>query len=184
MEYVPWARAEKGVKEARYDILPNTWKNEKRLEYLDYSEPYASNEVAFIKRKDDPFEYNGLESLKGKKIGIVRGYGYNTDFLSSSDFHREESNDLFTCIKKLLKNRIDLSLEDRIVARVIIAKEDPNALSEIAFTNNVLSSNDLFVTVGKKNPRHKEIIEAFNKGLAAIKANGTYNSIMKNYGIE
>jgi polar amino acid transport system substrate-binding protein len=65
-----------------------------------------------------------------------------------------------------------------IVARVVIAQEDPNLLNEIRFTNNSLSSNPLHVTSGKKNPRHKEIIKAFNMGLADIKANGTYAKIM------
>lgn len=186
MEYVPWARAEDGVQKGKYDILTNTWMNEKRKGYLMYSEPYAVNEIKFIKTKDDPFEYNGLESLTGKKIGTVRGYGYGEAFMGATNFKREEAENLMTSIKKLThaSKRVDLVIEDEIVARVIIAKEDPNLLNNIEFTKNSFSSNKLYVTSGLANPRHKDIIDAFNRGLAALKASGEYDKIMASYGIK
>lgn len=186
MEYVPWARAEKGVQDGTYDILPDTWMTDKRKAYLEFSEPYAANKVKFIKQKDDPFEYNGIESLTGKVIGTVRGYGYNSDFLNATNFTRDESNDFITNIKKLVlsKKRIDLTLEDEIVGRVLIANEDPNLLNNIRFTENALSTNELYVTCGLINPRHAEIIKAFNKGFETIKSNGTYAKILEVYGIK
>ena len=64
MEYVPWARAESGVKAGTYDILPNTWHTEARTKELLYSTAYAVNTVKFIKLKGDPFEYTGPERLR------------------------------------------------------------------------------------------------------------------------
>ncbi len=184
MEYVPWARAEKGVKEGKYDILANTWVTEKRKGYLMYSESYAVNRIKFIKNIDDPFEYKGIESLKGKKIGIVRSYGYGSDFMNAAGFKREEAGNMMTNIKKLIKKRVDLTLEDEIVARVTMAKENPEYVNKVRFTKNALSSNALHVTCGLVNPRHKEIIESFNKGLAEIKKNGDYKKILADYGVK
>lgn len=186
MEYVPWVRAEKGVKEGKYDILPNTWFTEKRKAYLMYSDQYAENEVKFITAKDDTFEFTGMESLDGKKVGTVRSYGYGDTFSNATNFTREDAVDFQTNIKKLTsaKKRIDMTLEDEIVARVAIAKEDPGLLDKIRFTENALSSNPLHVTCGLANPRHEEIIGAFNKGLAEIKASGEYAEILAKYGIK
>jgi polar amino acid transport system substrate-binding protein len=186
MEYVPWARAENGVKEGKFDILPDTWMTEKRKAYLFYSEPYAFNKVKFIKAKGDPFEFNGLASLEGKTIGIVRDYGYGDEFLSATNFRREEVVNIIANIKKLTADtkRIDLTLEDEIVARSVIVMENPELLEKIEFTQNSLSENALHVTSGLENPRHKEIIDAFNKGLAEIKANGTYARTLANYCIK
>ena len=186
MNYVPWARAIDGVKKGKYDILPNTWITEERKTFLMFSDPYAVNNIKFIKNLDDPFEFEGMESLAGKKIGTIRGYGYGDTFLNATHFVREDVTDLMTNIKKLTHSsrRIDLTLEDEIVARVSIGNENPGLLSKIAFTKNALSSNNLYVSSGLQNPRHKEIIEAFNKGLAIIKANGTYARIMEAYGIK
>lgn len=184
MAYVPWARAEAGVKNGTYDILPFTWRTDARLKVLLYSTPYAIGNVRFIKRRGDPFEFTGLASLGGKRVGVVRGYGYGDAFAASKAFERENGNDLMTNIKKLLRERLDLTLEDEIVARSIIGAEDPSALNAIEFVKAPLSVNPLYVTAGLQNPKAKEIIGAFNQGLEIIKANGTLDRIYKKYGME
>ena len=183
MEFMPWARAEDKVKEGEIDILPNTWTTDKRKEYLLFSDPYATNDVKFIKRKGDHFEYDGLDSLAGKTVGIVRGYGYPEEFIKSDGFKRDEATESLTNVKKLVVGRIDLTLEDRIVLIDLLKKKEPKFLEEVEFTKNALTSQTLSVTCGLKNPRCHEIIEAFNKGLAEIKANGKFDEIMKKYGL-
>ncbi len=185
MKYLPWARAEDGVKKGKIDILPPTWMTEKRKAYFLFSEPYAVNQIKFIKHVDDPFEYEGMESLTGKRIGTVRGYAYGDEFMNATNFKREEANDFIVNVKKLThaSKRIDLSIEDEIVARIKITKEHPELLSKIRFTQKALSSNKLYVAVGLANPRHKELIQAFNKGLATIKENGSYAKIFDKFGL-
>ena len=184
MEYVPWARAESGVKNGTYDILPFTWRTDARAKVLLFSTAYAVGNVRFIKRKGDDFEFNGLESLNGKLVGTIRGYGYSDAFGASAAFQRENGNELMTNIKKLLRHRIDLTLEDEIVARSVIGASDPEALKQIEFVKTPLSVNPLYITAGLQNPKAQEIIGSFNKGLEIIKANGTYDKIFKKYGME
>lgn len=149
-----------------------------------FSTPFAVANVRFIKRKGDPFEFNGLESLNGKRVGTVLGYGCDDTFFQSTSFARENGKDLSTNIKKLLRNRIDLTLEDEIVARSALSAEDPRLLDQIEFVKTPLSVNPLYVTAGLQNPRAQEIIAAFNRGLEIIKANGTYDRIFKKYGMK
>jgi len=182
MKFVPWARAIQGVKEANYDVLLGTWYTKEREEFLHYSDAYLENEIKFIKRKDDPFEFLGMDSLTGKNVGIVRGYGYGDDFLNASNFRRPEGKNLLVSIKKLVNARIDLTLEDEIVARAMLKKEAPHLLDKIIFTKNALSTNTLHVTSGLKNSKHKEYIKAFNEGFKEIKDNGTFGKILKKYG--
>ncbi len=181
---IPWVRAEDGVKNGTIDILPNTWKTDKRLKYLKYSTLYAFNEVKFIKRKGDPFEYNGIDSLAGKKVGIMLGYGYGEEFMNATSFKREALSDFMLTIKKLVKKRIDLAIEDQIVGSNKIMKKDPELLKQIEFTKNFLSSNGLHVTSGLKNPRHEELINAFDKGLEELKASGALDKIFQSYGLK
>ncbi|OEU69151.1 MAG: amino acid ABC transporter substrate-binding protein [Desulfovibrio sp. S3730MH75] len=183
LKIVPWARAKAYVKEGVYDIIPNTWKTDARKKFLHYSNSYATNQIKFIKRKGDSFEYDGLKSLAGKTVGTIIGYGYGDAFLNDASFRREDSPNLITNIKKLVINRLDLVLEDEIAAKAIIAKEDSSLFDKIVFGNNTFSGNDLYVTCGLKNPRHKELIDAFNKGLKEIKSNGTYKKIFEGYGM-
>ncbi|MDA8409135.1 MAG: transporter substrate-binding domain-containing protein [Treponema sp.] len=183
LEVLPWARAEQGVKTGVYDLLVDVWRTRERSVYLDFGTPYAMNTVKFIKRKGDPFEYHGLESLKGKSIGTIRGYGYGDAFLASDLFLRDESPSFMSNIQKLLQGRVDLTLEDELVARTMLKESDPNLLDLIEFTRESLSQNALYVASGFANPRHEKIISAYNRGLAAIKANGTFDRIMEKYGL-
>ena len=184
MEFVPWARAKSLTIEGKYDILPDCWVNDENKKTMLFSDPYAVNVVKFVKNADDPFEYTGLESLKGKKIGTVRGYNYSDAFRDSQDFIKEDVADLITNIKKLTGKRIDLTLEDEIVAKVQITKNDPSLLSQVKFLDKPFDSNNLYVSAGLANPRHQEIIGAFNKGLAEIKSNGEFAKILAGYGIK
>lgn len=184
MEFVPWARAEAGVKNGTYDIVPYTWRTDARLKVLLFSTPYAIGNVRFIKRKGDPFDFTGMESLTGKVVGTVRGYGYGDAFVNATNFTRDPSNDLTTNVKKLLRKRIDLTLEDEIVARAHLSADDPHVLDEIEFVKAPLSVNPLYVTAGLQNPKAQEIIAAFNRGLELIRANGTLDRIFRRYGME
>ena len=182
-KFMPWARAVNEVKTGKIDILPDTWYTEERSTYLKFSNAYASNKIKFIKKSKDPFEYNGINSLNGKKVGVILEFGYGDEFMNATTFEREGARDLVINVKKLLKDRVDLAIEDEIVAKSILNKKVPELLKQVEFTKNSLSSNDLFVACGLANPRHEEIINAFNKGLEAIKADGTLKQIFERYGI-
>lgn len=180
---VPWARAENGVRDGHYDLLLNVWMTETRKTYLVFTQPFAMNEIKFIKRKGDPFEFESLDSLRGKRIGVVRGYGYGEAFLQSGLFQRDEATGLMDNVRKLLAKRVDLTLEDAIVAQSVIAASDASLLDRVQFVEKSLSVNPLHLASGRANPRARELVEAFNRGLARIKADGTYQKIMKRYGL-
>ncbi|MBN2651471.1 MAG: transporter substrate-binding domain-containing protein [Spirochaetales bacterium] len=183
MNIVPWARAEIGVRNGTYDLLPPTWYTEERSKVFDFSDAYAYNQVKFIKRKGDLFVYTDISDLTGKVIGVVRGYGYDDAFSTATNFKKYESADFITNIKMLVANRLDLTIEDEIVARSVIQQEDPALLDQIEFVDRPLSKKPLYLAVGLQNPRCKELISAFNKGLKVIKADGTYSKIVAKYGI-
>lgn len=184
MHFVPWVRAISGVKNGEYEILLNAWWTQERATFLLYSEPYMKNEIKFIKRKGDPFEYHGLASLTGKTVGIVKGYGYGDEFLRATNFDRPEVSQILQNVKKLVLGRIDLTLEDETVVHWIIQHNDPSLMPQIEFTHNGLSSQQMHVTSSLKNPRRQAIIDAFNKGLETIKANGAYDDILRENGLK
>lgn len=178
MIFVPWARAIKGVKNASYDLLLGTWMTEERKAFLMYSDTYLSNSIKFLKQKGNDFDYKGIESLSGLSVGVVRDYGYGDEILKANNFRRPETKDFISNARKLAAGRIDLTLEDEIVARAIIAKKQPELLDKIDFTETAYSTNTLHVTCGLANAKHEELINAFNKGLAEIKKNGEYERII------
>ncbi|BDU43107.1 MULTISPECIES: substrate-binding periplasmic protein [Vibrio] len=180
---MPFARAIHEVKRSRVDILVATWLTEERTEYLSYSHPYFYNSVKFIKRKGDGFEYFGMNSLEGKVVGIVRSYGYGDEFTNSPLFERHPVVDTLGNLKKLEAGRIDLTLEEPLVAKHIMRNAGMD-VDQFAFTKNALSINALHVSISNKHPNANNILRAFNIGLKEIKKNGTYWEILVKYGLE
>lgn len=177
LDFVPWARALRMVRGGEADLLVAAWWTKERAAYLQYSEPYAINDVRFIKRSGDPFEYAGLESLTGKRVGVIRNYGYNDAFYNADNYQRVENVDLLVNIRMLLAGRIDLAVEDKLVATTILTQSAPELLGEIAFSENSLIVKKLQLATSRNHPRHRQIIAAFNAGLASMRADGTLASM-------
>ena len=176
---VPWARALAGVQDGEYDIVYGAWYTDNRAETLAFSEPYINNEIRFIQRVGGNFDFTGLESLRGKTVATIRGYNYGDDFMGVDFFVRDPSNDLIVNIRKLVDERVDLAIEDELVARSTISTGNPALLEQLEFIDPPWSSEGLHVASGLANPRHEEIIEAFNTGLKAMREDGTFDAIIE-----
>ena len=149
--------------------------------HLLFHELSENRQGSIIYGAECTFEHDDINSLEGKIIGTIRGYGYSEDFINATNFKRENVADFMQNIKKLIAKRIDLTLEDEIVANYQIEQENPKLFERIRFLKTPLSYRNLYISSGYKNPRHKEIIEAFDKGLKIIKTNGTLADIMNSY---
>lgn len=175
---MPWNRALEAVKAGEYDILPTVWYNKDRESFLKYSEPFAVNRLVFVHRADQPFEFHSLDDLKGKTVGTVFGYAYDPNFLSSNLFKREEVKDIVLNLKKVAAGRIDLTLDDELVLKYLIQTQAPDLQSKLALTKGALTENKLYVAFSRKRPDADKLAADFNKGLAELKADGTYAKIL------
>jgi len=180
---VPWDRAMASTKSGQTDVMVGLWYNDTRNKDYIFSKPFLYNRIVFIKRTDDSFEYNGLDELKGKKVGVVRNYSYNDAFNSANHFKKPDTSNLQSNLKKLAAGRIDLTLEDEIVARYILNKELKQLNSKVTFTANALDEKSVHVAISRKNPKAESLIAAFDKGIAALKDNGHYEKIIKLHGL-
>jgi len=135
--------------------------------------------IKFIKQKGDNFTFNGLDDLKGKTIALVRDYGYGDSFLKSKSYKPFIVTDFLQAAEMLAKNRVDLTLENELVARTRIHKEAIRLEHQLEYVDTPLSNNYIFVVSSYKNPRHAEYIQAFNTGLEIILKNGRYQKILE-----
>ncbi len=181
IQNVPWVRAVKMVTAGEADIIPNKWFSAEETKSFLFSNDYASCEVKVVKKKGDKFEYNGIKSLTGKKIGVIRGSNYGDEFNNSKDLEKFELTSMVQNVKLIIAGRIDFTLEDEIGLIETLKREEPSYLNQIEFAKNSFSKNKLYVAAGLNNPKAKELIDVFNKGLSEIKNNGTYSRIRQRY---
>lgn len=182
-EQVPWARALLGVGEGRYDVLVNAWYNEERTKLGQFSDEYLLNRVRFIKRKDAPIEYNNLQQLHTYPIAVVRGYAYSSEFDEDAALQKVPVHNFAMAARMLAADRVKLTLEDEYVARYYLARESAKVRNSVEFLPKPLSENSLHILVSLKNPEHEQIVAGFDREIAAMKVDGSYERLMRQHGM-
>ncbi|MDO7896391.1 substrate-binding periplasmic protein [Pseudomonas citrulli] len=182
-EQVPWARAMLGVSEGRYDVLINAWYSEERTRIGQFSAEYLVNRVRFIKRKDTPIEYDDLQQLHVYPIAVVRGYAYSRAFDDDPQMQKVPVHSFAMAVRMLAADRVKLTLEDEFVARYYLSRESPKVRNAVEFLPKPLSENSLHILVSLKNPEHEQIVAGFDREIAAMKADGSYERILKQHGM-
>ncbi|WP_025131136.1 ABC transporter substrate-binding protein [Pseudomonas sp. PH1b] len=182
-EQVPWARALLGIGEGRYDVLVNAWYNDERTQLGQFSSEYMVNRVRFIKRKDAVLEYSNLKQLHQYPIAVVRGYAYSSQFDNDPDLQKVPVHNFAMAVRMLAADRVKLTLEDEYVARYYLARESPRVRNAVEFLPKPLSENSLHILVSLKNPEHAQIVARFDKEIAAMKADGSYDRLLRQHGM-
>jgi polar amino acid transport system substrate-binding protein len=125
--------------------------------------------------KDSPVR--GLKDLAGKKVGVVTG-STGDDVASrefgktSPDIRRFESTPVV--ISELVNNGLDAAIGDNgVIAFRVQEHKQLKTVSDASF------SKEYFGIVVKQG--NKALLDKLNKGLAAVKADGTYAQIYKKW---
>ncbi|KRP63300.1 substrate-binding periplasmic protein [Pseudomonas trivialis] len=182
-EQVPWARALKGVGDGRYDVLINAWYDEARTQLGQFSAEYLLNRVRFIKRREDPIEFQSLAQLHEAPIAVVRGYAYSAAFDADTQLQKIPVHNFAMAVRMLAAERVRLTVEDEYVARFYLARESARVRNAVEFLPMPLSENSLHILVSLKNPEHAQIVAGFDREIARMKADGSYARLMKQHGM-
>jgi polar amino acid transport system substrate-binding protein len=176
---MPWARALEETRQGRIDVILDAWWSQERSEGFIFSRPYINGPVKFLKRAGDPFRYSDTSSLKGKSIALVRNYAYGDEFLNATNYEPVLVTHFLQGAYMLSLGRVDLAIENELVARSRFKRDAPELLNKLQFAEQPLGDHYVYVIAGYKHPEHLKIIGAFNKGLKVILENGTYRKILK-----
>ena len=182
-EQVPWARALLGVSEGRYDVLVNAWYTDERTKLGKFSGEYLVNRIRFLKRKDAPIEYSNLQQLHSYPIAGVRGYAYSPAFDEDQSLQKIPVHSFAMAVRMVAADRVKLTLEDEYVARYYLAREPVKVRNAVEFLPKPLSENGLHILVSLKNPRNEQIVAGFDRAIAAMKADGSYERLLRQHGM-
>jgi len=181
--FFPWARS--------YHLSENgTWDG--TLEWADtpahrathhLSADYVSKqEWVFFHRQDQPLEWQSLDDLAGKVIGVTTEYVYSDAFAglkqkklaTFSEAPSDEAN-----LKKLLAKRIDIfPMERRVGQALLAANFTPEERAQITIHPKPISAFFTYLLLSKAVPQNRQRLEAFNHGFSRLKASGRYAEIM------
>ena len=149
--------------------------NDKRKQSYDFTAPYFEARQLIAVSKDSSVK--GLKDLAGKKIGVVNG-STGDDIASrefgktNSDIRRFESTPVV--ISELINTGLDAAIGDNgVIAFRVQEHQQLKTVSDPGFPK------EFFGIVVKQG--NQALLGKLNTGLAAVKADGSYEQIYKKW---
>lgn len=174
-----WTRTLQGADVGVYDLIAAAWYNEKRAQHFTFSKPYLYNEIKLLKHMDSDFQFNSVADLNGRMVGVINNYAYGEKFNQAKGLLRIPGTQVLENILRVLNREIELTLDDERVLKYEIKHNIDANKDKLVIVPKPLSKNGLYIAVSKQNPKHKEIAQAFDKAIAEMKKDGTYDRILK-----
>jgi len=176
-----------GISSKEYDGSAALWKTQEREAMMIFSVPYMYNQIILVGRKGADVSADEITDLTGKRIGTVADYAYG-DLMSRSVAGQEQQSNGATFVagnndqenlEKLLRGELDYILVDALLVEYA-KKHQPEAINaKLDFGHNVLFTRSLHFAVRKDVPRAQEIIDGFNREIAAMANDGSYSRILQ-----
>lgn len=180
---VPWERAVHGLLRADYDVLINAWYSEERADFGYFSAPFLVNRIRFLRRKGSAIQFEQLADLYPYRIAVMRGYAYSSAFNDDPLLRKVGVGSFESGARMLQAGRVELTLEDEFVARYHLARGLSGIRDELEFIERPLSENGLHILVRRSHPQHRQIAEAFDRAIVAMRADGSYAAILQRHGL-
>lgn len=165
----PWETILQGLRGEKYDaIIGSMTATEERKKQVDFSDPYyISGATVFISSKNK--DIKSLDDLKGKTIGVMQASTYVEDAKKYTDKIKEFPSEIYA-LQDLPPGRLDAVITDKIVG--ITAMKESGL--EIQTLGEELKREEIAVAINKNN---QVLLEAINKAIADMVADGTYKEI-------
>lgn len=163
-----------GLDAKRYDTVINqVGITEERKQKYDFSEPYIASKAVLIVREDNE-DIKSFEDLKGKRSAqsLTSNFGKLAQ-VSGAELVGTDGFD--QSIQLVLTGRADATINDSL-SFLDFKKQKPDAPVTVAAEQADAEHSGIIIRKGEP-----ELLEAINKALAEIKADGTYQAISEKY---
>ncbi|WP_374356556.1 substrate-binding periplasmic protein [Chitinimonas sp.] len=176
--FQPWARVMAQMRKGQFDAVLAVWYQKQREQFLAFSEPLWTNRIGFYGRAEQLIDVRQLAALKPYTIGVVRDYANPPQF-DAAQLNTDAAVDDLGNLRKLQAGHVDLVLIDRAVAEFLLRTRLREGADQLVWLDPPLASMPLYIGFARNRPGYQRRLEAFNRGLAIIRANGEYDRIIK-----
>ena len=184
VKFVPWKRGVELTKKGDYDALVGVSYLEERTAYFLYPTYGWENYMYFFGRAGHGRQYKSVEDLCPASIGIFHGSFYVDRLSPITCIKLEEVKTVRQNIQKLVSGRIDLFIDSKDAVDYTLQTELPEHKGRIEPVQPSFEVDKIHMVVSKQHPQHQQIAADFDRGIALIKADGTYQKILDEHGIE
>jgi polar amino acid transport system substrate-binding protein len=173
-----WSTAEAELAGGKADGSAAMWKSPEREKYLLYSKPYLENRLLLVAKKGQNVAYRSVGELTGKRLAVTKGYAYGDAVLRQPNVTLIVRDSDADCLKAVLSGDADYLLLDALLVHHLFEFYAKKAGALIVAGDIPVVRYPLYFAIRKDYPKAEEIIDAFNKNVGKMIADGTYNTIL------
>lgn len=182
LKVLPWSRALKMAKLGQVDAIYLANKSPEREEWAYFSDRFGDEEAVLWKRTDLNFSFETLSELKVFRVGGLRS-SFQQRYLESKGLEVIGLNNFTQGLRMLHLKRIDLLIADKLVATHLLNGLPQTLRDNLNYIMPPVNTAGLFLAAPFKVKNHKEIVDAFNRGLDIIRSTGEYSRILEKYNL-
>ncbi len=181
LKVYPWKRAITMMEKGQTDALFSANYAKERENFAWYpEEPLIQSPWVLWVREEDGLKFDSFDDLRGKRIGVVRGYSYTSEFLDFIEKYAEieEVTDDETNFRKLNRSRIDYVAAELGNGYHLVNELKLNKI--IPLRNKPIKSDGLYL-IFSKNRVSKETVERFSGELKKFRQEEAYQILNRRY---
>lgn len=179
-QFLPWKRCLLALEQGQADAILDIFRlAEREQQMLFVEEPLSEVEFVLFFARNRPYPYRKLEDLRDLLVGTSPGYWYNdAEFRRSRLFHREEAPSHEANLGKLVRNRVDLVVNDRRAGLFLAAQLGLG--QRLGYNTQALGHDRLYLAL-RRDPKLQPLAVAFAKELRRFKLEAAYASLQARY---
>ena len=174
---IPWDTIFAGLANGQYDgVASGVSVTEDRKKTMDFSTPILeAGQVIIVKKAST---VSGIDDIKGLKVGVQIGTTGDL-VLDDYDVVRKQYDDIGLALQDMLNGNIDACVCDSLIASDFVLA-NPNYKDKLKVAGAAFTQEDIAIAVKKGN---KELLDLINKGLAELKADGSYDKLKAKWNL-
>lgn len=193
---LPWARAIEDARQNKYTGIIGAYYSD-APDFIFPKSPQGLCRFSFFVKKNDPWTFLDMSSLKTRSLGAINDYSYSVELddyvvTNRNNLQRLQilsgDNALDNNIKKLLMGRVDTIIEDKQVfgyflspaeyEQVRMSIKDAGTLPDKEDGNGII-----FIAFSPKNPNSPRYAKILSDETELMRKSGELQQILSKYGI-
>ncbi|GGP25103.1 amino acid ABC transporter substrate-binding protein [Silvimonas amylolytica] len=183
VDWLPWARGYKDTLEGRYAAtFPYVQTPERAAQYL-FSDPVVQMTTYLYGRADGQEITLKPGALKDKVLCLPAGFVVLPSvykLMGTNTPHTETPADMSACASMVALGRADFFVANSLLGELVMRKL-PSGYPKLAASVQPLDVRALYFIAPRNQPGSAVLIARFNKGLAQLHTDKTWDQLMSRY---
>lgn len=176
----PWLRIKNYAQSGKIDGISSMYCMDKYLDIVDFARSPVKSKISVFVQNESSIIVNSLDDLKGKKVGVIRGYTYSDEFSSYKGLRKIECDNDLDLIRRLNGGRIDAAIAEDIP--FLYLSKQKGFIDKFKAIYLVVE-NDLCIAFSKKalGAKSKILADKVTDVFKKLEEDGTVQNIIDSY---